>query len=165
MRGTTILHQGNNPIQRQPKKSIKTTLVSLHQPPISSPASNTTHQPAQPNKPTQLQTPKTLQSPQPTTKMHFNSLITLLTVAMTASALPAEPAAAPNAVVARTGGGGGGGGGGSCNNNQQPVCCNGLLGGLLCTVGLIAGTCNGEAYCCQTNSPLVSPTLRSVAPF
>lgn len=91
--------------------------------------------------------------------MHFNSLITLLTVAMTASALPAEPAAAPNAVVARTGGGG------SCNSNQQPVCCNGLLGGLLCTVGLIAGTCNGEAYCCQTNSPLVSPTLCSVAPF
>ncbi|KAJ4291253.1 hypothetical protein N0V88_006254 [Collariella sp. IMI 366227] len=78
--------------------------------------------------------------------MQFKTLITALAVAMTASAMPAGSA---DAVEARTEPS-------VCNNNQKSVCCNGLLGLLGCTVGILGGNCNGEAYCCQTNAPLGS---------
>lgn len=50
---------------------------------------------------------------------------------------------------------GGGGNPGQCNNNNPNyVCCNGLLGGLLCLID-VGNTCSGGSYCCKS-APQVS---------
>ncbi|RYP18299.1 hypothetical protein DL765_004019 [Monosporascus sp. GIB2] len=67
--------------------------------------------------------------------MKFTTLTALLTMAVAAAAAPTE-------VEARTGG--------SCNNDQKSVCCDGILN---CVVQVIAPTCSGTAYCCETDAP------------
>lgn len=81
--------------------------------------------------------------------MQFSQLFTALAVAMTAAALPAGENVdklAPRTEKPVP----------SCTNNQQPVCCNGLLGNILCSVSILGGTCEGSTYCCSTNEAPVS---------
>ncbi|CAP70492.1 uncharacterized protein PODANS_3_5630 [Podospora anserina S mat+] len=93
--------------------------------------------------------------------MQFSSLITILTVAMTAAALPAADVANNNVVVARTGGGDGSGTPvNQCSvNNEKPFCCNpapilGIpIGFLSCVLGVIGGTCSGVVKCCNVDAP------------
>ncbi|KAL7904249.1 hypothetical protein GGI35DRAFT_463720 [Trichoderma velutinum] len=47
---------------------------------------------------------------------------------------------------------GGSGGGGTCNTNQVAVCCNGLLGGILCNIGILGNSCSSGSYCCDSNA-------------
>ncbi|KAL2257585.1 hypothetical protein VTK26DRAFT_9451 [Humicola hyalothermophila] len=68
--------------------------------------------------------------------MQFKNVLALFTVAMTASAFPASNTT------------------NSCNNNNKPVCCPGLLGGILCAVGLVNAQCNGKSFCCKTEAPV-----------
>ncbi|KAK3390706.1 hypothetical protein B0H63DRAFT_519917 [Podospora didyma] len=81
--------------------------------------------------------------------MQLTNIFTVLAVAMTAAAAPAD-------VVARTGGGGGGGGGTApCSINNQPVCCTSVIDIieiLTCSVNVLGGTCAGQSYCCETNA-------------
>ncbi|KAK0670025.1 hypothetical protein QBC41DRAFT_336342 [Cercophora samala] len=87
--------------------------------------------------------------------MQFSSIITILTVAMTAAALPAADVANNNVVVARTGGGGGGTPIVACSQqNEKPLCCNttGILNVLSCVIGAIGGTCSGTVKCCNVPS-------------
>ncbi|KAL1837679.1 hypothetical protein VTJ49DRAFT_3529 [Mycothermus thermophilus] len=103
--------------------------------------------------------------------MQFRNIVTVLALAMTATALPATTTdnQAGAEIVARTGGGNSNNNNNnnphqSCSVNQFSVCCNQLkktlnlgipiLDNLLCTVtgvvGGLAGTCNGgKAYCCN----------------
>ncbi|KAK4171134.1 hypothetical protein QBC36DRAFT_316078 [Triangularia setosa] len=84
--------------------------------------------------------------------MQFSSLITILTVAMTAAALPAADVANNNVVVARTGGGGSGTPINECSQqNEKPLCCNttGILNILSCVIGAVGGTCSGAVKCCN----------------
>ncbi|VBB77193.1 Putative hydrophobin precursor [Podospora comata] len=90
--------------------------------------------------------------------MQFSSLITILTVAMTAAALPAADVANNNVVVARTGGSGTPVN--ECSvNNEKPFCCNpapilGIpIGFLSCVLGVIGGTCSGVVKCCNVDAP------------
>lgn len=40
---------------------------------------------------------------------------------------------------------------GKCNNNNPKyVCCDGLLGGILCNVNILGNNCAGGSYCCKT---------------
>jgi hypothetical protein len=77
--------------------------------------------------------------------MQFTSLFTILAVAMTASALPAEQVAprAANQVA-------------SCNNVQSQVCCDGVVG---CTLNVLGTTCDGGSYCCDSDAVQVSSAL------
>ncbi|KAJ6442624.1 oxidoreductase [Purpureocillium lavendulum] len=61
-------------------------------------------------------------------------------------ALAATAAAAPTEVEPRTGGG-------DCNNGGSQVCCSGLLN---CLVQAVGDSCSNQAYCCQTDAPVVS---------
>lgn len=74
-------------------------------------------------------------------------------------ALAATALAAPSALEARTDNPPSSP---SCAAPKKTVCCNGgILGGILCTVGILgAGTCNDQAYCCDNSDALVfvSPT-------
>ncbi|KAK4120604.1 hypothetical protein N657DRAFT_648762 [Parathielavia appendiculata] len=73
--------------------------------------------------------------------MQFSNIFTVLALAMTATALPAAD------VAARTDSG-------SCNNNQKAICCNGgLIGGILCSVQILAigDICSGETFCCSND--------------
>lgn len=77
-------------------------------------------------------------------------------------------AAAPQGVARGHGGGGGGDSGGgstsTCNANaENQVCCNGILS---CLVQVIGAGCETEAFCCETDAPIVretegSPVLES----
>ncbi|KAK4237131.1 hypothetical protein C8A03DRAFT_34946 [Achaetomium macrosporum] len=80
--------------------------------------------------------------------MQLTNLFTVAALAMTASALPAAENVdilAKRTTPAPT-----------CSNNNQPVCCNGLLGVLLCAVSVVGGNCEGSSYCCETNAPVGS---------
>ncbi|KAK4204770.1 putative hydrophobin precursor [Triangularia verruculosa] len=86
--------------------------------------------------------------------MQFSSLITILTVAMTAAALPAADVANNNVVVARTGGGGGTPVNECSVTNEKPVCCTGGLLGLIdlsCLVAAVGGICSGNVKCCNVD--------------
>ncbi|KAJ4347652.1 hypothetical protein N0V85_009752 [Neurospora sp. IMI 360204] len=89
--------------------------------------------------------------------MQFSSVFTLLTIAMTAAAAPAEVVARTTITP------------GSCTiPNYKPYCCQslsstggGVLGGLLgldlsaalaCTVGVIGGQCNASVKCCKSDA-------------
>ncbi|KAK0634543.1 hypothetical protein B0T17DRAFT_513601 [Bombardia bombarda] len=77
--------------------------------------------------------------------MQITNIFTILAVAMTAAAAPAE-------MVARTGGGGSTTPG-TCSTNEQPVCCNSIgLDLLLCAVNVLGGSCSGTTFCCSTNA-------------
>ncbi|KAK3314597.1 hypothetical protein B0H66DRAFT_605544 [Apodospora peruviana] len=75
--------------------------------------------------------------------MQFSSIFTILAIAMTTAAAPAE-------VEARNGGSP------SCNTDQKAVCCNTIVGAVLCDVVniLSTGTCSAGSYCCSTDAPL-----------
>ncbi|KAL2266779.1 hypothetical protein VTJ83DRAFT_6131 [Remersonia thermophila] len=100
--------------------------------------------------------------------MQFRSIITVLALAMTATALPAAVENQVGAeVVARTDGSNNHNNNPSnnCQNHQQSACCNhvvstlfeilplDLVGKLTCSItgliGGVAGTCNGVTYCCN----------------
>ncbi|EHK19749.1 hydrophobin [Trichoderma virens Gv29-8] len=49
-------------------------------------------------------------------------------------------------------GGGGSSGGGTCNSNQVAVCCSGLIGGILCNIGVLGTGCSSGSYCCDSNA-------------
>ncbi|RYP42610.1 hypothetical protein DL767_000134 [Monosporascus sp. MG133] len=66
--------------------------------------------------------------------MKFTTLTALVTLAVAATAAPTE-------VEVRTE---------SCTNKQKSVCCNGILN---CVVQVIAPSCSGSAYCCETDAP------------
>lgn len=72
-----------------------------------------------------------------TTKMKFTIVASALAMAVSACAT----------------GTGGGSTGGSCNANTKQVCCNGLLS---CAVQVLGKNCDGSAYCCKTDAPVVS---------
>ncbi|KAF4974600.1 hypothetical protein FZEAL_8527 [Fusarium zealandicum] len=79
--------------------------------------------------------------------MKFTIVASVLAMAATAIAAPAE-------VEARTHGGGGGSGGGKtnvCSANTKQVCCNGFLS---CAVQVLGKNCDGSAYCCKTAAPV-----------
>jgi len=79
--------------------------------------------------------------------MQFSNLFTVLALAMTATALPA--AENVDVLVERTDIPS------NCNAASTNVCCQGgVLGGLLCAVSVIGGSCNGQAYCCNTDAPV-----------
>ncbi|KAK0741802.1 hypothetical protein B0T21DRAFT_381582 [Apiosordaria backusii] len=86
--------------------------------------------------------------------MQFSNLITILTVAMTAAALPAADIANTNALVVRTGGGGGTPINECSQQNEKPLCCNttGILNILSCVIGVVGGTCSGVVKCCNVPS-------------
>jgi hypothetical protein len=68
-------------------------------------------------------------------------------------ALAAMALAAPSDIEARTGNPPSNP---SCAAPKKTICCNGLIGGILCTVGILgAGTCNDQAYCCDNSGGLV----------
>ncbi|KAL6802697.1 hypothetical protein GGI42DRAFT_324983 [Trichoderma sp. SZMC 28013] len=47
---------------------------------------------------------------------------------------------------------GGNGGDSTCNTNQVAVCCNGLLGGILCNIGILGNSCSSGSYCCDSSA-------------
>ncbi|OAQ62798.1 fungal hydrophobin domain-containing protein [Pochonia chlamydosporia 170] len=59
-------------------------------------------------------------------------------------------ALAATAVAVPTGDHGGNNPPSQCNNNGNYVCCNGLLGGLLCIVDVLGNSCSGGSYCCKS---------------
>ncbi|KAH6851058.1 hypothetical protein B0I37DRAFT_429511 [Chaetomium sp. MPI-CAGE-AT-0009] len=69
--------------------------------------------------------------------MQFTSLFTILAVAMTASALPAEVAPRLGGIT-------------SCSAQSANVCCNGLAS---CLVTALGKNCDGSSYCCETTAP------------
>ncbi|GAB1318033.1 hypothetical protein MFIFM68171_08243 [Madurella fahalii] len=74
--------------------------------------------------------------------MQLSNLVTVLAVAMTATALPSAGVVAPRTghPVTET----------ECiNNNHKPVCCAGLLGSLLCLINLLGDNCSANQYCCN----------------
>lgn len=102
--------------------------------------------------------------------MQFSTIFTVLAVAMTASAaaLPGNGGGGDTSVV-------------SCSSIQQNTCCqktDGLLSVLdiTCSVNVIGGNCNGQAYCCESDSsgstavgfpfptPIPSPGLYQITP-
>ncbi|KAK1775472.1 hypothetical protein QBC45DRAFT_243133 [Copromyces sp. CBS 386.78] len=90
--------------------------------------------------------------------MQFSSVVTFLTLAMTAAAAPAEVVARTNITPS------------TCSGDYKPYCCNtqppsgpiatviaGLLGVnvnalLSCTVGAIGGQCSNNVKCCTGNA-------------
>ena len=85
-----------------------------------------------------------LPTPHQTTKMKFTIVTSALAMAVSACAT----------------GTGGGSTGGSCNANTKQVCCNGLLN---CAVQVLGKNCDGSAYCCKTEAPVVSTLFSSVS--
>ncbi|KAL6814944.1 hypothetical protein V8C43DRAFT_306402 [Trichoderma afarasin] len=69
-------------------------------------------------------------------------------------------ALAATAIAMPTTGGNKGNGGGkdnnggesTCNTNQVAVCCNGLLGGILCNIGILGNSCSSGSYCCDSSA-------------
>ncbi|WZH40849.1 Hydrophobin 3 [Fusarium acuminatum] len=82
--------------------------------------------------------------------MQFSTIASILAMATAAIAAPAE-------VEARTGKGGNNP---VCSAQNTQVCCNGLLS---CAVQVLGGNCGGNAYCCETDAPVVSGALINVA--
>jgi len=83
--------------------------------------------------------------------MQFNTVFTLLAIAMTAAAAPTQEGAE---IVARTG---------SCTATQTDIfCCNGLGIGILdlfCTTIIGTGSCSTNTYCCNANQVQAGPAL------
>jgi len=105
--------------------------------------------------------------------MQFSNFITVLAMAMTATALPAPAEEINNSELVARSGGNGNIYQGNCSNNAKQTCCMKasnaaglltILGGLvnvktddlLCSVNVLGGPCNAESYCCTTNASGVS---------
>ncbi|TPX18800.1 uncharacterized protein E0L32_011549 [Thyridium curvatum] len=77
------------------------------------------------------------QTSYPQIKMQFSKTLAILAAAVAVSAAPS-----PNGSTSPK----------CTNDNSKQVCCDGLLGGILCTVSILGGSCSGSSYCCETNS-------------
>ncbi len=80
--------------------------------------------------------------------MKYTAALSVLALAATAVAAPADLEARTNHNNPPPS---------NCNNNGKQVCCSGLL---TCLVQVLGASCNNQAYCCNTEAPVVShPSL------